>query len=316
VKQPSRIPRWAQFLIGGVLLLIALAAGIVSLVLNVSHGLNVGLAAGITFGLADIGKIAIPIVAGIIGWSMQMRSTAIVCVLVSLFCATNYYADRHGRHLIEAQHGEAVYADKAKRISELEKSVADLNALVTAEASDRGCGPNCKALQARADEATLKLQDARKARSEAKPVEASGLAVMISMSAGTKVEGTARGLGAVNAVLFLALLEALVWLSVPAMRALNVAAATVAKTVSRQKSVATPKAKPAKAKKPTVRKSRKVEQKRKRTPAEKAAKQMAELKKLTTPASFKAPVRVTRKGKMDKRFKAARPANANEPVNA
>jgi hypothetical protein len=235
VKQPSRIPRWAQFLIGGVLLLIALAAGIVSLVLNVSHGLNVGLAAGITFGLADIGKIAIPIVAGIIGWSMQMRSTAIVCVLVSLFCATNYYADRHGRHLIEAQHGEAVYADKAKRISELEKSVADLDALVAAEAADRGCGPNCKALQARADEATLKLQDARKARSEAKPVEASGLAVMISMSAGTKVEGTARGLGAVNAVLFLALLEALVWLSVPAMRALNAAAA---------KPVATPEAKP------------------------------------------------------------------------
>jgi hypothetical protein len=235
MKQPSKLPRWAQWTIGGVLLLIALAAGIVSLVLNVSHGLNVGLAAGITFGLADIGKIAIPIVAGIIGWSMQMRSTAIVCVLVSLFCATNYYADRHGRHLIEAQHGEAVYADKAKRISELEKSVADLGALVTAEAADRGCGPNCRALQARADEATLKLQSARNARSQAKPVEASGLAVMISMSAGTKVEGTARGLGAVNAVLFLALLEALVWLSVPAMRALNTAAA---------KPVATPEAKP------------------------------------------------------------------------
>jgi hypothetical protein len=251
MKQPSKLPRWAQWTIGGVLLLIALAAGIVSLVLNVSHGLNVGLAAGITFGLADIGKIAIPIVAGIIGWSMQMRSTAIVCVLVSLFCATNYYADRHGRHLIEAQHGEAVYADKAKRISELEKSVADLDALVAAEAADRGCGPNCKALQARADEATLKLQDARNARSQAKPVEASGLAVMISMSAGTQVEGTARGLGAVNAVLFLALLEALVWLSVPAMRALNTAAAKpVAQTV------ATPKAKPAKAKKKNTRAKR------------------------------------------------------------
>jgi hypothetical protein len=254
VKQPSKLPRWAQWTIGGVMLSIALAAGIVSLVLNVSHGLNVGLAAGITFGLADIGKIAIPIVAGIIGWSMQMRSTAIVCVLVSLFCATNYYADRHGRHLIEAQHGEAVYSDKAKRISELEKSIADLDALVVAEAADRGCGPNCKALQARADEATLKLQDARKARSEAKPVEASGLAVMISMSAGTKVDGTARGLGAVNAVLFLALLEALVWLSVPAMRALNVAAAkpVVIETPKADViAVARKNPKPAKAKKKT-----------------------------------------------------------------
>jgi hypothetical protein len=246
VKQPSRIPRWAQFLIGGVLLSIALAAGIVSLVLNVSHGLNVGLAAGITFGLADIGKIAIPIVAGIIGWSMQMRSTAIVCVLVSLFCATNYYADRHGRHLIEAQHGEAVYADKAKRISELEKSVADLGALVTAEAANGGCGPNCRALMQQASEASETLKAAREARSQAKPVEASGLAVMTSMSAGTQVEGTARGLGAVNAVLFLALLEALVWLSVPAMRALNMTASCKS---AQRKTVAKPAAKPAKAKK-------------------------------------------------------------------
>lgn len=306
MKQPSRIPRWAQFLIGGVMLSIALAAGIVSLVLNVSHGLNVGLAAGITFGLADIGKIAIPIVAGIIGWSMQMRSTAIVCVLVSLFCATNYYADRHGRHLIEAQHGEAVYADKAKAISELEAKVSSLDALVTAEAANGGCGPNCRALMQQASEARKSLQNARKARSQAKPVEASGLAVMISMSAGTKVEGTARGLGAVNAVLFLALLEALVWLSVPAMRALNMAATTPAvKPVARREK----RSQPVKnaTKKPTIRKSRKVEQKRKQT-----AQQVAKLKTIATnPASFKAPVRVTRKGKMDKRFKAARPANEN-----
>lgn len=246
MKQPSSIPRWAQFAIGSVLLLIALAAGIVSLVLNVSHGLNVGLAAGITFGLADIGKIAIPIVAGVIGWSMQMRATAITCVLVSLFCATNYYADRHGRHLIEAQHGEAVYADKAKAISELETRVSSLDALVTAEALKGGCGPNCRALMQQASEAREMLQKARNVRSEAKPVEASGLAVMIAMSAGTQVEGTARGLGAVNAVLFLALLEALVWLSVPAMRALNMAAA---KPVV--EAVAKPKAKPAKAKKKT-----------------------------------------------------------------
>ena len=314
MKQPSRIPRWAQFLIGGVMLSIALAAGIVSLVLNVSHGLNVGLAAGITFGLADIGKIAIPIVAGIIGWSMQMRSTAIVCVLVSLFCATNYYADRHGRHLIEAQHGEAVYADKAKAISELEAKVSSLDALVTAEAANGGCGPNCRALMQQASEARKSLQNARKARSQAKPVEASGLAVMISMSAGTKVEGTARGLGAVNAVLFLALLEALVWLSVPAMRALNMAATTpVAKPVARREK----RSQPVKnaTKKPTVRKSRKVEQKRKRTPAEKAAKTLAEMKKITTaPASFKPPFRVRKNGAPDRRFKGTRAAN--DLVNA
>ena len=296
MKQPTKLPRWAQWTIGGVLLLIALAAGIVSLVLNVSHGLNVGLAAGITFGLADIGKIAIPIVAGIIGWSMQMRATAIVCVLVSLFCATNYYADRHGRYLIEAQHGEAVYADKAKAISELETRVSSLDALVTAEAAKGGCGPNCRALMQQASEARKSLQDARDERSQAKPVEASGLAVMIAMSAGTKVEGTARGLGAVNAVLFLALLEALVWLSVPAMRALN--AATVAKTVSRQKSVAKPKA-PAKAKKKNTRAKR-------WSPAQTQKMLQQALKK---PDGRKIRPR-------NSNVKIARPANANEPVDA
>lgn len=310
MQQSSKLPSWAQWVIGSVLLLIALAAGIVSLVLNVSHGLNVGLAAGITFGLADIGKIAIPIVAGIIGWSMQTRTTAIVCVLVSLFCATNYYADRHGRHLIEAQHGEAVYADKANRISMLKQRVASLDALVIAEANRGGCGQNCQALMKQASAANVELQSARNERSVAKPVEASGLAVMIAMAAGSRTDNTARGLGAVNAVLFLALLEALVWLSVPAMRALSQAATskTTIKTVTVHEKPSRPSKNTTKT--PVVKKSLTTEPKAK--PQKKTTKQMVRLRNIAAhPALFAPTFKLKKDGTADRRFKGAKAANVD-----
>ena len=103
-------------------------------------------------------------------------------------------------------------------------------------------------------------------------------------------------------------------LAIKAVSAEIASTAPVAKPVARREKQSQP-VKTA-TKKPTVRKSRKVEQKRKRTPAEKAARQVRELKKLTTPASFKAPARTTRKGKMDRRYRIGKPANANEPANS
>lgn len=307
MDKSSKLPPWAQWTIGSVMLLIALAAGIVSLVLNVSHGLNVGIAAGITFGLADIGKITIPIVAGIIGWTAQTRATAIVCVLVSLFCATNYYADRHGRHLIEAQHGEAVYTDKANRISMLETRATNLDALVVAEANKGGCGPNCQALMQQASAANVELQSARNERSNAKPIEASGLAVMIAMASGTKTDSTARGLGAVNAVLFLALLEALVWLSVPSMQMLNTAA--TAKPIIRTVDTSEKSLQPVKTvtRTPSVMKTRPTAPKPKRT-----GKQMVRLKNIAAnPTSFAPIFPLKKDGTADRRYKGAKAANVD-----
>lgn len=220
----TTIPRWGQWATGGTMLAVALTAGTLGLVLNVSHGLEAGLAAGIAFGLADVGKIIIPIVAGVIGWSTQMRATAVICVLVSVFCAVNYYADHSGRDLIAKQHGETVYADKAKAIAELEAEASRLSALAAEEAKRGGCKQNCRALMVQASEARQRLDTARTLRADAKPVEASGLAVMVSMASGAKADNVVRSIGAVTAALFLALIELLVWLSVPAMRLLSQAA--------------------------------------------------------------------------------------------
>ena len=52
------------------------------------------------------------------------------------------------------------------------------------------------------------------------------MATMIAMASGASQDGIARGIGAVKAGLFLILIEALVWLSVPAMALLKMPTAS------------------------------------------------------------------------------------------
>ena len=218
------LPRWAKYAAGGVLLAVAVTAGGLSLSLNVSYGLEAGLAAGVTFGLAETAKIVIPIVAGVIGWSLQMRITAAICVTVSLWCAVNYYADTQGRDLLTKQHGEKVYADAEKQIAELGAEAARLSSLASEEAKRGGCRTNCRALTDEASSASQRLEAARESRAALTPVEPSGLAAMIAAASDANADHIARSIGAVKAVMFLALLEALVWLSVPAMALLAMVA--------------------------------------------------------------------------------------------
>ena len=217
MRKDLALPRWARYAAAGVLLAVALTAGALSLALNVMHGLEAGLAAAIAFGLADIGKILLPVVAGMIGWSRQMRATAAICVAVSLWSAVNVYLDGAGRELLVKQHGAMVYAEAEKQITELEREAASLRSLAAAEAGKGGCRQNCRALTEQASRAATELGKARAARAELRPVEISGLAAMVAIAWGEKPEGVARGIAAIKALLFLALIEVLVWLSVPAM---------------------------------------------------------------------------------------------------
>jgi hypothetical protein len=215
------IPNWTKWLAGLALLAIALAAGTLGLVLNVSHGLEAGLAAGIAFGLADGAKVLIPLTAGIIGWSRQMKITAAACVAVSLWSAVNVYLDGAGSAFLAKQQGAEAYASQAKAITELESEVTHLTVLAATEAKNKGCGKNCKAVNDQAAVARQQLADARQARAHTKPVEVSGLAGLIAMASGASADGIARGIGAVKAALFLLLIEALVWLGMPAMTLLK-----------------------------------------------------------------------------------------------
>jgi hypothetical protein len=215
---------WTKWSAGLALLAIALAAGTLSLVLNVAHGLEAGIAAGIAFGLADGAKVLIPLTAGLIGWTNQMKITAAVCVAVSLWSAVNVYMDGAGRAILAKQHGQDAYATQGKAIAEREGEVARLTALAAQESAKGGCGKNCRAINEQIETARQKLAEARASHAEAQPVEASGLASLIAMMSGVKANEIARGIGAVKAALFLMLIEALVWLSVPAMALLKDAA--------------------------------------------------------------------------------------------
>ena len=176
------------------------------LVLNVAHGLEAG--------LADGAKVLIPLVAGLIGWTRQMKITAAICVAVSLWSAVNVYMDGAGRAFLAKQHSQEAYETQAKAIEEGEGEVARLTALAAEEAAKGGCGKNCRAINGQIETARRRLAEARESRAGAKPV--SGLASVIAMMSGVKANEIARGIGAVKGGLFLMLIEALVWLSVPA----------------------------------------------------------------------------------------------------
>jgi hypothetical protein len=179
------IGNWTKWTAGLALLAIALAAGTLGLVLNVAHGLEAG--------LADGAKVLIPLTAGMIGWSRQMKITAAVCVAVSLWSAVNVYLDGAGSAFLAKSQGAEAYEAQAKAITELEAEMARLTALAAAEVKNKGCGKNCKAVNDQAAAVRQQLAEARTARANAKPVEVSGLAGLIAMASGANADGIARG---------------------------------------------------------------------------------------------------------------------------
>lgn len=216
--------RGAQWAGGLTLLTLAVGAGGVGLALNVRHGLEAGAAQAITYGLADIAKITIPIIAGWIGWNSHLRITAAVCVAVSLWCATNAWLDYNGRRSIDAQQ-QTVNADTAR--AELARIRTELAAIAetgspaallaaarlqsdtaASEAKNGGCLKRCSDAQKAAAELTERAGKAeRKAKLEGE------LAAAKAKAEAAKPAVEARSTGLVDAVLFLALVELLVWLS-------------------------------------------------------------------------------------------------------
>lgn len=240
----STLPRWGQLAAGAVMLGAAVAAGAVSMWLNVSHGNETNSATAVTFGLADVGKIVIPIVAAAIGWTMQTRLTLIACAAVSLMCAASYYADTAGRTLLAREGAATAYqgalADIARTRAELSAitetgTVASLEAAARlasdraiAEGASGGCARRCLDAQesaaklteragiaARRDTLTVELSKAKADAAATVPAEASGLATLAALATGTAPADAARWINAGKAGLSIVLLEALVFLSVP-----------------------------------------------------------------------------------------------------
>jgi len=208
-RKSTRIPRWGQWAAGIALMLVALVAGGLSGAMNIAYGLKAGPAVAVAYGLSDAGKLLIPIVAAAIGWRAHMRLAAILTAVVSVWCAVNYLADQHGAQLLRAEHSQAVYADTADRIAELEKQLAAANEGIAYEIANGGCGPNCRAHQDRAAEISAELAAAREQRAEMKPVELSGLAGWLALAGVAAKATAAQVLAAVKTIAALAVIEVL-----------------------------------------------------------------------------------------------------------
>lgn len=233
------MPRWGQWAAGSVLLTVALAAGCTGLALNVQHGLAGGWAPAVVYGLADIGKMLIPLVCGFIGWRFHSRIAAAVCVATSIWCAVNAWqsvnAGKESAAVQQQTAWTASQADAGRIRAELASitetgtatALADAAAQATARADDEakngGCRKRC--LDARAEAAAL-TERAGKAERRAE-LETKLEAVTAKAESSGGPAKAAGGSGMVDALLFLALIELLVWLILPATELLRAASAAV-----------------------------------------------------------------------------------------
>jgi hypothetical protein len=205
--------RPAQLAAGLALLAVALTAGGLSLAVNITAGLGVGLAVAVAYGLADCGKLLLPIVCTAIGWNWHTRAAYIVASLVSVLCAICYLADANGGKVLKAEHAATVQADNGKRIAELELKLATAQQLADDEADRGGCGPNCLALRDSAAEASQRLEDARHTRAAADATAMPGSAALAANLAGTSENSAARSIAIAKSVAALAVMELLAHLA-------------------------------------------------------------------------------------------------------
>lgn len=218
-------PRWGQYCAGGALLAIALACGATGLIINVTHGLAISAAGAVLFGLADLARIACPFAAALLGWSRQIRITALIATAISVYCALTAQQANHGAHHA-AQSGQAAayaasQADAARIRAELAaitetgsaSALTEAARLATKRAEDESANGGCRkrCLDARAEAERLTERAGKSARREALEQRLDGLKAQTV--APVKVEREWRGL--VDGLAAILLIETLVWLSIP-----------------------------------------------------------------------------------------------------
>lgn len=200
--KPNTTPRIWQAISGVSLLAISLTVGLTSMRMNVNAGLQVGTESAIIFGAADAARLILPLVCGIIGWSRQLKAIAVLCVVASLFCAVTAFHSGSDQHLASKQAGAGQFEMAKADVAKADARVASLDASVAQETRNKGCGTVCKGLKEEAKQARAELSTAKAKLETAKPVAISGTETLESW---------------IKSILLLIIVEALVWLSLPAV---------------------------------------------------------------------------------------------------
>ncbi len=173
---------------------IGFGAGAISLVLNISHGLEASLAGAAACGLADLARQSVPVIAATRGWSKQLKYAIMALGLFSVFNISNYIADQYGRTIWTAMKADDGKALRAAEIAELKAKIAafaeqrkstTLTQLADDERKNKFCGNQCKKFQSLADEAQrrealeVKVDKLIKANEDVSPIDVEGFAVAL-----------------------------------------------------------------------------------------------------------------------------------------
>jgi hypothetical protein len=161
-------------LLGILFALLALSAGMISLLINISFGLQTSLVAAAVFGLSDGAKILLPMAAAALGgWNMRRRMAWLIAVIISVAAAlSSLLEDEAGRiqaskmaanatitaHAVEADARQELAGIREVLPSAVLQRLADeAGAEAAREETSGGCGERCRTQKSRRAEYLARL---------------------------------------------------------------------------------------------------------------------------------------------------------------
>lgn len=215
MQSKRSVPVWGLWIVGSLFVLLAVASGLVSLYINVTAGLSVGVTLAIMFAFSDISKVLLPMVCQATGWNKQMRITYLAASAVSIICALYGTAEMFGLKLAEVGATAQKAAISQSMVTEIKSSVTNLREMAAVEGKQGGCGPKCQSLLDLADEKEKSLVQAMRSQKQDVKPTTTGLAYVFSL-AGIAPKTTDLGSSIVLSLLGILMLELVCHLAGPA----------------------------------------------------------------------------------------------------
>jgi hypothetical protein len=154
--------------------LLALAAGAISLSLNIAFGLQTSVLAALVFALSDCAKIMLPMVSAALGrWDLRRRMAWAVAVAISVTAALSSLLESEAQRLKDNDAAAHLARDARADIDRARQDLAaikeplstpalrslldEAKARADREAGRGGCGPRCEAARAEAAQLVARL---------------------------------------------------------------------------------------------------------------------------------------------------------------
>lgn len=164
-------PHWS---LGALFALLALAAGAISLSLNIAFGLQTSVVAALVFALSDCAKIMLPMVSAALGrWDLRRRIAWAMAVAISATAALSSLLESEAQRLKDSEAASHLARDARAGIDRAQQELAAIDeslstralrslrdearAKADREAGRGGCGPRCEAARAEAAQLAMRL---------------------------------------------------------------------------------------------------------------------------------------------------------------